>query len=155
MCASYNQTLWSHQNRCGRGHKPQFEPGGSSSISRGHRAEWTRIPTFPACCGQAFLPGGASRTVHSSLLLSGECWWVSICERQPGGAEPPDTPFLRSALQPGGDSLLPSSCASRLIHSGKEQLTIPGSSQGHVFCPGSQGAGLSVRDDPACSLLSH
>lgn len=31
------------------------------------------VLTFPACCGQAFFPGGASRTVHSSLLLSGEC----------------------------------------------------------------------------------
>lgn len=35
--------------------------------------------TFPACWGQLFLSGGASRTVHSSLLLSGECWWASIC----------------------------------------------------------------------------
>lgn len=52
------------------------------------------IPTFPACCGQAFLPGGASRTVHSSLLLSGECWWASISERQPGGCEPPNTPLI-------------------------------------------------------------
>lgn len=59
-------------------------------------------PTFPACCGQAFLPGGASRTVHSSLLLSGECWWASICERQPGGGEPPNTPLLPHCSQGKG-----------------------------------------------------
>lgn len=52
------------------------------------------ILTFPACWGQVFLPGGASRTVHSSLLLSGECWWASICERQRVGGEPPNTPLI-------------------------------------------------------------
>lgn len=52
------------------------------------------VPTFPACCGQAFLPGGASRTVHSSLLLSGECWWASICE-----GEPPNTPLIPHCSQ--------------------------------------------------------
>ena len=54
------------------------------------------IHTFPACCGQAFFPGGASRTVHSSLLLSGECWWASICE----GWTPEHAPY--STLWPGG-----------------------------------------------------
>lgn len=60
------------------------------------------ILTFPACCGQAFLSGGASRTVHSSLLLSGECWWASICERQPGGGEPPNTPLTPHCSQGKG-----------------------------------------------------
>lgn len=60
------------------------------------------IPTFPACCGQAFLPGGASRTVHSSLLLSGECWWASICKWQPGEGKPPNTPLFPLCSQGKG-----------------------------------------------------
>lgn len=48
------------------------------------------------------MPGGASRTVHSSLLLSGECWWVSICKRQPGGGEPPSTPLIPHSSQGKG-----------------------------------------------------
>lgn len=31
------------------------------------------LRTLAACCRQVFLGGGASSTVHSSLLLSGEC----------------------------------------------------------------------------------
>lgn len=55
--------------------------GGCSQAVRGC------VLTFPACWGQLFLSGGASRTVHSSLLLSGECWWASIC--LPGGQDKP------------------------------------------------------------------
>lgn len=72
---------------------------------KSENTEWSPIcciHTFPACCGQAFLPGGASRTVHSSLLLSGECWWASICEWQPGGGEPPNTPLLPHCSQGKG-----------------------------------------------------
>ncbi len=48
------------------------------------------------------MPGGASRTVHSSLLLSGECWWVSICKRQPGEGEPPNPPLIPHSSQGKG-----------------------------------------------------
>lgn len=74
--------------------------------------------TFPACCGQVFFPGGASRTVHSSLLLSGECWWASICEWQPGGDEPPNTPLIPRCGQGEGRSSMfrsKSSCLCRLL----------------------------------------
>lgn len=37
------------------------------------RSQQRPVRTFAACCRQVFLGGGASRTVHSSLLLSGEC----------------------------------------------------------------------------------
>lgn len=80
------------------------------------------FPTFPACCGQAFLPGGASRTVHSSLLLSGECWWASICGWQPGGGEPPNTPLIPHGSQGKGldvqvQGFLLSACVGASVNS--------------------------------------
>lgn len=66
------------------------------------------VLTFPACWGQLFLSGGASRTVHSSLLLSGECWWASICLL--GGQDKPLNQ-LAPGNEPGGiDTACSSDC---------------------------------------------